>query len=129
MIRYIFVRVKVTLSHLFVYIQLRSISVPSASAQRIGTHTLFFFFHPIILFSNSFLDFPLFLEYFPIILIILHDLGTYAVLRAWLETRLTSNLPYTTESTRVGKSEDDRAEKALSMDQQISTEAWLRFDL
>ena len=52
------------------------------------------FFHPIILFSNSFFDFPLFFEYFPIILIILHDLGTYAALRAWLglmpegETRL-----------------------------------------
>ena len=70
----------------------------------VGTRTLFFFFHPIILFSNSFFDFPLFFEYFPIILIILHDLGTYAALRAWLETRLTSNLPYTTESTRVGKS-------------------------
>ena len=62
------------------------------------------FYIPIILFSNSFFDFPLFFEYFPIILIILHDLGTYAALRAWLETRLTSNLPYTTESTRVGKS-------------------------
>ena len=70
----------------------------------VGTCTLFFFFHPIILFSNSLFDFPLFFEYFPIILIILHDLGTYAALRAWLETRFTSNLPYTTESTRVGKS-------------------------
>jgi len=65
------------------------------------------FIHPIILFSNSFFDFPLFFEYFPIILIILHDLDMYAALRAWLglmpegETRLTS---YTTESTRVGKS-------------------------
>ena len=57
------------------------------------------FYIPIILFSNSFFDFPLFFEYFPIILIILHDLGTYAALRAWLETRLTSNL-----STRVEKS-------------------------
>jgi len=38
------------------------------------------FFRPIILFSNSFFDFPLFFEYFPIILIILHDLGTYAAL-------------------------------------------------
>ena len=33
-----------------------------------------------------------------------YSLNTYAALRAWLETQLTSNLPYTTESTRVRKS-------------------------
>jgi len=45
-------------------------------------------------------DFPLLLEYLPIILIILHDLGTYAGLSAWLvscflpegETQLTLTL-------------------------------------
>ena len=51
----------------------------------VGTCTLFFFFiHPIIPFSNSFLDFPFFFEYLLFILITLHDLGTYAALSAWL---------------------------------------------
>ena len=75
----------------------------SSKAVNRDPHIILFYI-PIILFSNSFFDFPLFFEYFPIILIILPDLGTYAALRAWLETRLTSNLPYTTESTWVGKS-------------------------
>ena len=70
-------------------------------------HIILFFFSPIILFSNSFLDFPLFFEYFPIILIILHDLGTYAVLRAWLTVYYRI---YT--GRKELENEDDRAEKA-----------------
>ena len=73
-------------------------------------------FHPLILFSNSFFDFPLFFEYFPIIL---HDLGTYAALRARLDARRGDSVDvdltvyyriYT--GRKELKNEDDRAEKA-----------------
>ena len=56
--------------------------------------------HPIISFSNSFFDFPLFFEYLPIILTILHVRRIDAIRGDLVDADLT----YSTESTRVRKS-------------------------
>jgi len=71
----------------------------------LGTGTLFFFFHPIILFSNLFF-------WLPIILWIISHYSPWlgcarsieGLPRPEGETRLMLTLPYTTESTRVRKS-------------------------
>jgi len=75
---------------------------------------IFPFFYPIITFSNSFFDFPLFFEY---LLIILDNM--YAALSAVLDAHflpeggnpLTSTLHFCTVWRELGY-EDNRAEKA-----------------
>ena len=68
----------------------------------LGTRTLFFFFHPIILFSNSFFDFPLFFEYVRSI---------EGLARDSVDVELTVYYRIYTGQKEL-ENEDDRAEKA-----------------